>query len=538
MISEEFDFSGHRGLEDMVDIRHINRRDLVKTVALGAGSGLLGGIGVVRADSTAGQVRVADVDFASEIDLLIVGAGNAGMPAAIQAADLGGRVMLVDKNSFTGGMLNISGGHISAANSKLQISKGIEDSPAAHYRDAIRMGKYANNSELLKVAVDNAGAMVDWLEDIGVEFTPESPFFEDDHDHYSAKRTYMGPEYARSLLHPLRAELDKRIERGDVRLKLNTTVTELISGNDGEVIGVVSEDESGKQSSLMAKAVLMTTGGYGASDKLKQKYNSRVAASKVICMPHATGDGIVMAAAVGASLNSMDHLVSHPGAVDGASGRLQQAPKFLTDGIWVNSKGNRFVNEHGNPDEREIAFLEQSDFGFFYIIDQSAIDRGSLGVLGWEQEQLQSHIQSGIVKKASSITSLAREIGMGSSQLESTLKKYNDSVSLGKDIEFGREKLDQQLVDGPFYAVPITGSILITHGGISVNHLLQVVDANRRAIAGLYAAGETLGSAQMMGKGVLSGMSVGPALTLGRIAARNAFQYAQTQGSTTEACAT
>jgi fumarate reductase flavoprotein subunit len=253
-------------------------------------------------------------------------------------------------------------------------------------------------------------------------------------------------------------------------------------------------------------------------------------------MPHATGDGIVMAAAAGANLNSMDHLVSFPGAVDGGFGRLQQAPQFLTDGIWVNSKGDRFVNEHGNPDEREIAFLEQSDFGFFYIVDQGIVDRGRLGVLGWEDEQLQSHIQSGIVKKASSISALAREIGTRNGQLESTLKKYNEFVSSGKDTDFSRENLDQQLVEGPFYAVPITGSILITHGGISVNHLLQVVDVNERVIAGLYAAGETLGVAQMMGKAVLSGMSVGPAITLGRIAARNAFQYAQTRRSATEAC--
>jgi fumarate reductase flavoprotein subunit len=508
--------------------RNMNRRELVKSVALCASTGLLAGVG--------GQNAVAAEDAAEDVDLLIVGAGNAGMPAAIQAADLGARVLLIDKNSFTGGMLNISGGHVSAANSKLQIRKGIEDSPEAHYRDAIRMGKYANNSELLKVAVENAGAMVDWLQEVGVEFTPESPFFEDDHDHYSAKRTYMGPEYARSLLHPLRAELDARIARGNIELRLNTRVTRLITNDRDEVTGVVAVDGSGESISLAAKAVLLTTGGYGASAPLKEQYNPKYAASKVVCMPHATGDGIVMAAELGAKLTSMDFLLSHPGAVDGGFGRLDHAPRFLTEGIWINKQGKRFANEHGTPDHREIAFLEQADFGFYYVFDQGVIDRGKLGMIGWESDQLDDHVKGGVVQKAGSVSKLAQKIGISGKQLSATLTAFNGSVSAGSDADFGRQQLEWPLENGPFYAVPITGSILITHGGISVNHMLQVVDENKRTISGLYAAGETLGVGQMMGKAVLSGMSVGPAITLGRIAARNAFQYAQSRQNAAASC--
>ena len=521
----------------MVDANIMNRRNLVKTIVLGTGVGALGRIGVgYPATPIPEGERSSGQNSDSTFDLLIVGAGNAGMPAAIQAADLGARVMLIDKNPFTGGMLNISGGHVSGANSKLQIRKGIDDSPHAHYRDAIRMGKYANNSELLKVAVENAGAMVDWLEDIGVEFTPESPFFEDDHDHYSAKRTYMGPEYARSLLRPLRTELDNRIGRGDVSLRLSTTATSLIADEHDRITGVVVEDKQGKKTDLLAKAVLLTTGGYGASEPLKRKYNPKVAASNVISMPHATGDGIVMAAAVGADLTSMDHLVSHPGAVDGGTGRLHHAPRFLTDGIWVNKRGKRFVNEHGDPDERDAAFLEQPDFGFYYVFDQGVVDQERIGVIGWGNGKLRSHVTSGVVKKATSVSALARRIGIGSKQLTSTVRAFNDSVTRGFDDEFGRERLKRPLVAGPYYAIPITGSILITHGGISVNHWSQVIDRNQRAIAGLYAAGETLGAGQMMGSAVLSGMSVGPAITLGRIAARNAWLYAQSLQPTSLAC--
>ncbi|MBT3426453.1 MAG: FAD-dependent oxidoreductase [Gammaproteobacteria bacterium] len=460
-------------------------------------------------------------------DILIIGAGNAGMPAAIQAADLGARVLLVDKNPFIGGMLNISGGHISGANSKLQIAKGIEDSPALHYRDAMRMGRYENNSELLKLAVEHAAAMIDWLAEIGVEFTPESPFFENDHEHYSAPRTYMGPEYARSLLHPLKAELQKRIDTGQIKLQLNTSITKLLKNHENRIIGVEVRSKSGKITELKANAVILATGGYGASDALKTKYNPKIAKSKVICLPHATGDGIVMAEQVGARLINMDKFISFPGAVEGASGRLQHAPDHLTDGIWVNKQGDRFVNEQTlNPDQRERAFLNQKDFGFYYIFDHQTRKTGP-GIIGWDEKQIQDGISRGIVKQANTVNVLARKINVDATRLTATIARFNQFVNAGVDTDYRRQKLTRTLSNQPFYSIPITGSILISHGGIAVNHLLQAVDANDTAIQGLFAVGETLGSAQMMGTAVLSGMSVGPAITLGRLAARNAFRYAR-----------
>ena len=460
-------------------------------------------------------------------DILIIGAGNAGIPAAIQAADLGARVLLVDKNPFIGGMLNISGGHISGANSKLQIAKGIEDSPALHYRDAMRMGRYENNSELLKLAVEHAAAMIDWLVEIGVEFTPESPFFENDHEHYSAARTYMGPDYARSLLHPLKAELQKRIDTGQIRLQLNTAITRLLKNHEGRIIGVEARSTSGEITEQKAKAVILATGGYGASDALKKKYNSKIAKSKVICLPHATGDGIVMAEQVGARLVNMDKFISFPGAVEGASGRLQHAPDHLTDGIWVNKQGDRFVNEQTlNPDQRERAFLNQKDFGFYYIFDQQTRKTGP-GIIGWDEKQIQDGIARGIVKQARTVNALARKINVDEKRLIATITRFNQSVNSGVDTDYHRQQLTRTLSNQPFYSIPITGSILISHGGIAVNHLLQAVDKTDTALQGLFAVGETLGSAQMMGTAVLSGMSVGPAITLGRLAARNAFRYAR-----------
>jgi succinate dehydrogenase/fumarate reductase flavoprotein subunit len=231
-------------------------------------------------------------------------------------------------------------------------------------------------------------------------------------------------------------ELDKRIERGDIRVRLNTQVSGLIKADDGAVIGVVAEDWQGQTHRLMATAVILATGGYAASAALKEKFNPNIAKAKVICPPHATGDGIVMGEQASASLVNIDLFIAHPGAVDGASGRLLFPP----------------------------------DFRFFYVIDDAMVRR------------------------------------------------------------------DGPLSTGPYYVIPITGSVLISHGGVAVNHSLQVMGSHGKPLKGLYAAGETLGSAQMMGNAVLRGMSVGPAITLGRLVARNAWQYAQLRASYSVHC--
>ena len=511
------------------------RRAIKRTVALGFGVGALGAMGPRLLQANTVDPEQISSNF--DADLIIVGAGNAGIPAAIQAADLGFKVLLVDKNPFIGGMLNISGGHISGADSKLQIEKGIEDSPAQHYRDCMRMGKYSNNSELLKIAVENAAAMIDWLVEIGVEFTPESPAFEDDHEHYSSARTYWGPDYGRSLLGPLRLELEKRIERGDINLLLSTTVIKLLQDDAGTVTGIAVENGSGKAASYMAKAVILTTGGYGASQALKEKYNPNIAKSKVVCLPHASGDGLIMAQQAGAELINMDHFVSFPGAINGARGRLIFPPKHYSQGIWVNKKGERFINEHSmNPDERERAFLAQTDFGYFMILDNKAKMNDEIGVKGWNQQELDRQVSKGVVKKANSIRGLGRKMGIPVKPLLATVTEYNQAVFTKVDEKFNRQRLDSPINEGPFYSIPITGSILISHGGVAVNPLMQAIEPSGKIIDGLYAAGETIGSAQMMGTAVLSGMSVGPAITLGRIAARNACQYMQYQNNRVASC--
>ncbi|MBI3951640.1 MAG: FAD-dependent oxidoreductase [Acidobacteria bacterium] len=506
--------------------KEFRRRDLIKAAAMGAGVAALTGL---KSEQTKAAEEV--------VDLLIVGAGNSGLPAAIQAADLGVKVILVDKNTAIGGMLHISSGQFSGANTKWQISKGIEDSPQKHYRDALRIGRYKANSELLKLAVENAAAMVDWLQSIGVELKPESPFFAHEHELYSVPRTYQGVAEGRTLLEAFRKQLDKRIERGDVQLVLGATVTNLIKDKDGRIIGVGATDESGTAKEFHAHAVILATGGYGANQELIKKYNPKYQSSLPMCLPHATGDGIVMAQQAGAKLTHMEYFIPIVGVIEDpkAPDRALLAnlvllpPAGFSGSIWVNKLGERFINEDTiHPDERERAILKQPDVTIFVIFDEKIKNENHPAMWGWTKEKFEQEAsRGGMIKRASSIDDLAREIGVDASPLKESISRYNGHIGNKLDPDFGRERLKYKLEQPPFYAIRMVGTTLITMGGIKVNHSLQVEDENGKVIPGLYAVGETLGCAQIMGDGLCSGMSVGPAMTLGRIVARNAYQYVQ-----------
>ena len=504
----------------------IKRRELLKATILGSGAAI----------STINSKNSAAHEVNTQADVLIIGAGNAGIPAAIQASDMGAKVILIDKNSFVGGMLIISGGHISGANAKIQMRKNIKDSYEKHYQDAMRIGKYKANSELLALATEHAASMIDWLEEIGVEFTDESPILVDDHDHYSVPRTYVGTNLARSLLVPLKHELDKRIKRGDLELRLNTKVLSLIQSKNKKIIGVQVKNTNGEILDILAKTVILASGGYGANKEMQKKYNPKVVSAKYVGLPHATGDGINMAKQVGARLSNMDHLISYPGTVFNLKGvpteistRLQYPPQHFTKSIWVNKKGDRFVNEHTTPDNREVAFLSQEEL-FFYVLfdDNIRLENNSLDIRNWTPKQMDEVINQGnLIVKANSINELAKKININTKNLSKTIAKYNENIDSNKSDEFDRKRERLKITKAPYYAFGVGGSVLTTHGGISVNSSLEVIDKNARVIPGLYAVGEVMGNGHLMGKSVVSGMSVGPAITFGRIAAKTAFRYAQ-----------
>ncbi|GIW07931.1 MAG: flavocytochrome c [Dehalococcoidia bacterium] len=474
--------------------------------------------------------------------IVVVGAGNAGIPAAIVAAELGADVTLVEKTDRIGGMLWVSSATVSAAGTRMQRAKGIEDSPEKHAEDALHIGRGRNDPALVRLATTYAAETVDWLEALGAPYSADSPVFAGEHELYSVPRSYRcnGIEYIKVL----QPELERHRDRIDLRL--NTRVVDLLE-KDGRVAGVRLE-HAGEVTDLPADAVILATGGYAANRELLARFHGADKRVVTACLDHATGDGLVMAEKAGAALVNMDVLILMPGGVEDPRRpgftlswsiltRLR-APGRSGD-VWVNREGRRFMREdEPSPDARERAIMAQPGTEMVAIFDEPMRQ----GLAPDIAEATRHWLEGGagfepVIISAPTIAELATKLGLDPQTLEATIARYNSAVAEGRDAEFHRESLPKAVDTPPFHAVRAYGVTLGTNGGVKVDDRLRVVRGDGTPIEGLYAAGEILGKAQLMGDGVASGFAAGPAFTFGRLAARFAVEASRASAPTEAAAA-
>lgn len=464
------------------------------------------------------------------VHIVVVGAGNAGIPAAISAAERGARVTLIEKTDRIGGMLWTSSATVSGAGTRMQRAKGIEDSPEQHAKDALEIGRGRNNPAIVRLATEYAAETIDWLESIGAPYSEDSPVFAAEHEFYSVPRSYRcgGKEYIAAL----EPELRKWQDAGLVDVCLGTRVVDLLT--TGDRVSGVRVDHDGTTEDIQADAVILSTGGYGASQELIRRFHGDKHVATA-CLDHATGDGIKLVESVNGALTNTDLLILMPGGVEDPRHpgftlswlflTKQRTPATAGD-LWVNNQACRFIREdEQGPDARERAIMSQPQAEMFAIFDQPMKDG-----LTPEVAQVTTNLLSvtdGWLVSAPTIRDLAVTLGLDPETLQATVDEYNSSVDQGRDDAFGRTGLPKKIDTGPFYAVPACGVTLGTNGGVKVDDRLRVVREDGTPIDGLYAAGELLGKAQLMGDGVASGFAAGPAFTFGRLAPRFAIEAAQ-----------
>ena len=498
----------------------ITRRDFLNQAAVTlAGAGLAGPSGLA-AQRGAGAGR-------GETDLIVVGAGLAGLAAALTAADEGARVVLIDKHYKIGGSAMGAGGSFSAAGTRQQRARSIDDSPEKHFEDANRIGRGKADPSLLRLYTEQAAPTQEWLESLGIEFDPKGPRMAPEHELYSTARTCDARGGGPGYIMALGKQLDQRIAAGKVTLDAETTARRLVL-RGGRVVGVAVTDGEGVERTLDAKAVILACGGYGSNAAMIKRYNPTLANALRITSKYATGDGIRMAEAVGATLVNMDLLPPYFAGVENppGSGRTLMislisgiVPNFKGD-IWVSKLGKRFMNEDSpSPDARENALRQVPDAAVFAIFDDAMLKNNKPPLFAFDD-----HLKAGnVVKKANALGALALDIGVPAGQLINTIDTYNSSVDAGRDAEFGRTDLVRIQVP-PFYAIVASGVIFMTMGGVKTNARLQVIGRNGGVIPGLYAAGEVQGAAQWMGNAFMGGAGNGAALVFGRFAAKDAVK--------------
>jgi fumarate reductase flavoprotein subunit len=472
------------------------------------------------AGSQAAIASLADTVY----DLVIVGAGTAGLPAAIFAAQRGAKVILLEAAGQIGGTLHLSTGQMSAAGTRLQRAKGIKDTPDMHYDDVMRISQGTADPVLTRLAVDAAAETFDWLMDRGFAPLDEHPILGLGHEPYSERRYYWGAEGGRTILATLRRDFDPLVTSGKVDLLLQTPVTALLTSDAGAIEGVRIQSAD-RERIVRGRHVLLTCGGYASNTEMFERLSGYRDYADT-AYPYSMGAGLELGVSVGGFLRGRENYLCNFGSILTDSGfpgkflgRFTVVPQRRQPWeVFVNAYGERFIREdEPSFDKREHALLKQPDIRYWIIFDEQIFSTAPPGVGGWSREQMREAF--GVhswFQKADSLQALAEASGIDPQGLARTIEAYNAGVSSGTD-PWGREHKPLPILKPPFYAIRHQGHSTTSTVGLAVDGGLRVIRPGGQPITNLYAAGELLGAGQTQGKSFVGGMMITPALSFGRL---------------------
>ena len=454
-----------------------------------------------------------------DVDVVIVGAGGAGMSAAITAKQQGKTVLLLEKMPYVGGNTTEATGGMNAAETHYQAEQGITDSVEQFVEDTMKGGHNLNNPDLVRTMAEKSADAINWLDEIGAPL-PKVSF-----SGGATNARIHAPADGSGVGGYLVSCFSETMEKLGIEVLLETKANEIIMV-DGAAAGVKAESPD-KELTINAKAVILTTGGFGANEEMYCTYRPDLKGTVTTNAPGATGDGIVMAQAVGADLVDIEQIQLHP-TVEQATSMLITEGVRGDGAILVNQSGVRFVNELLTRDVVSAAELEQEGQYAYVIFDQNLRE----GLKATEK-----YIKNGIVTEGETIEALAEKLGIDPAVLAKTLADWNDAVAAGEDKEFGRTTgMEHDLSKAPYYAIKVAPGIHHTMGGVKINTNTQVIDTNGNVIPGLFAAGEVTGGVH--GGNRIGGNAVADIVVYGRIAGANACLYADGEPITAQTEAT
>lgn len=467
-------------------------------------------------------------------DVVVIGAGSAGLPAAIHAADRGARVLLLDADNRVGGTLHWSSGQMSGAGTRLQRQKGIDDTPAEHLDDVIRITRGTVDHAPTKLVIDHAAATLDWLCDIGYEPLLDHPVAGQTHEPYRVRRYVWGEEAGVSVLRVLEPLLEAHIQSGQIQLVLSTRFERFLCDETGGVVGVEARQKGGEHVHYLGRNTVLTSGGYAASESMWRKHTGQWPL-RSLCNPFSRGDGLAAAEAIDVPIERGDQfLCTFAGYLTDLTDAKSAwfFPLAPTDRkpweIYVNAQGKRFVREdHSSIDHMENHLLNEPDTRMFIVYDEGIRQNAPALFLpeadGTTADKYFGH-RSGFWQ-AESISELANQMGLDAEVLQQTIDNYNAAVEANHDPEFGRQHLIRPIGKPPYFGVEAGGVTVVSPGGVAINGGFQVLRSDGQPVPNLYAAGEVCGFARFSGRAFAGGMSLTPALTAGRLLGQQLLEF-------------
>lgn len=504
---------------------------------------------------TKAEAQTAE-DAAYEADVVIVGAGGAGMTAALTAAENGAKVIIVESQAAVGGNSVRATGGMNAGDTPYQDtntfgeSAGVEatlasaastyadnetittlaeevkiqwesyQANAEGYFDTVELmqldtmvgGKGINDPELVKVLAENSAAGIEWLRTYDINLDNVGAF-----GGASVKRIHR-PVNAEGKTVSVGTYMIPLLETAcnnseNITILLETTANEIIMV-DGAAKGIVATGKTGNTVTVNAGAVILASGGFGANLDMVASYQPSLKGFMTTNAAGIQGQGIQMAQAVGAELVDMDQIQIHPTVQFDTAALITEG--LRGDGaILVNAEGKRFIDEVGTRDVVSAAEIAQTGSYSWLIVDQRMLDASSV---------IAGYVKKGFTFQGSTYEELAEAIGVDAETFAATMNAWNGYVAEKNDPDFGRVSFANPLDTAPYYAIKVTAGVHHTMGGVKINTSTQVLTADGTAIPGLYAAGEVTGGVH--GANRLGGNAVSDFVVFGRIAGEQAAKLA------------
>ncbi|KUP20976.1 flavocytochrome c [Paenibacillus sp. DMB5] len=444
-------------------------------------------------------------------DIIIVGAGGAGMTAALEAKAKGLNPVIFEKMPVAGGNTTKSSSGMNASETKFQKEQGIEDSNDLFYDETLKGGHDTNNTEMLRFFVDNSAAAIDWLDSIGIRLNNITIT-----GGMNEKRTHR-PEDGSAIGQYLVKGLVQNVQEQGISLFVNADVKE-ITRQDGKVSGVKVLFNQADEKVITGKAVVVTTGGFGSNMDMITEVRPDLEGYVTTNQIGSTGDGIKMILAMGGTTVDMDQIQVHPTVQQEKSYLIGEAVRG-EGGLLVSSEGTRFTNELDTRDKVTAAINSLPEKAAYLVFDSGVKSR---------VKAIQQYEKMGFVIQGDTVQALAEAMQVPADKLQATVDTWNSAVASKKDAEFGRTTgMDHDLSAGPFYAIKIAPGIHYTMGGVKINTNTEVLDKDGQPITGLFAAGEVTGG--LHGQNRIGGNSVAEIIIFGRQAGIKSAEFVQAQ---------
>lgn len=542
----------------------LSRRNFIKTGIAGAAAAVTAVSlpGIASADTAAGHplpnectqwswekpvkaIPEKQIKKTVKSDVVVIGAGLAGITAALSAAEFGASVQLIEKNNTWAAR----GGHITAFDSKIQKRLGIKNNYRQVIRDWIAWAQGRMDERLLWSFAEKSGACMDWAVAIGEKYGLKVTMWEGyykgpDYTEYPVTHFFHEEDADLSYVYgnskgignvTLVPALEKEAKSKGVAFNYGTPAVQILKGADGRVNGVIA-GKPGKYTKFIAPSVIIATGDYASNDEMKRCYSPfSLKADAQIYFPNKcnTGDGHIMAMQVGGAMQRHE---PHGATVHLEAGAASYG--FL----HVNALGNRFKNEDVNTQSKScskelepggIAWTIYDRDGLTQVKKQ--VDANLAGGLFYgqmwqpwgngfnlevEKMTQEAHIKDGKVVTASSIEELASKMNVPVENLIKTVSRYNELYKMQDDVDFGKRKeLLTPIINPPFYAGKLFSTLLTMSGGVRTDSNLLVLDAEGNPIQGLYVAGSAGGEFFANDyPTICPGINHGRCLTFGRMA--------------------